>query len=63
MSATITVPSRVAYRARVGLARAEQVVDSLSELFDLVASLFAHRPPAQDDEALTIRRAWLRASA
>lgn len=63
MSMTITVPGRVADRARTDLRRAQEVLDAFSEVYDLVASLFTHVPPARDNEALAIRRAWLRASA
>ena len=63
MAVFITIPRSVAYQARVRLIRAQELVDSFCELFDLVASLFKHMPAAQNEEALTIRRAWLRASA
>jgi hypothetical protein len=63
MAMTITVPGSVAERARARLVKAQQVIDSFSELYDLMALLFNRAPPARDDEALAIGRAWLRASA
>ncbi len=63
MTMIITVPSSVAERARARLVKAQRVIGSLSDLHDLVASLFNRAPPARGDEALAIGRAWLRASA
>ena len=51
MSETITVPRYASYRAQMKLERAEAAVDAFCKFYgDLVA-------------ALSIRRAWLRASA
>ena len=63
MTMTITVPRSVVERARERLIKAQQILDSFSESFELVVSLFNRAPPARDDEALAIGRAWLRASA
>jgi hypothetical protein len=63
MAVTVIVPRSVADRARARRARAQEVLAAFSEVFELVASLFTPMPPARDEDALTIRRAWLRASA
>ena len=63
MSETIIVPRHASYRARLKLERADAVVTAFSELLGDVAALFARIPPAKGEEALSIRRAWLRASA
>jgi hypothetical protein len=63
MSETITVPRHASYRARMKLERAEAVVNAFCGFFVDVAALFARIPPAKDEQALSIRRAWLRASA
>jgi hypothetical protein len=63
MYESITLPPAVAYRARARLMRAQEIVAAFSELYDHVALLFKAVPPAQEEDALTIRRAWLRASA
>ena len=63
MSETITVPRHASYRAQMKLARAEAVVAALCDACNNIGALFARIPPAKDEEALSIRRAWLRASA
>jgi hypothetical protein len=63
MSETITIPRYASYRARMKLERAEAVVAALCDFFNDIGALFARIPPAKDEDALSIRRAWLRASA
>ena len=64
MSERIAFPRYAAYKAQMKLARAEALVDAFSELYDAVAGLFTRGiPAAREDDALEIRRAWLRASA
>lgn len=64
MSETITVPRYATYRAQMKLERAEAVVSAFCDAYQGVASLFTRSiPAAKGDAALTIRRAWLRASA
>ena len=64
MAEMITYPRYAAYQAQAKLERAEAVVNAFCELYGAVAGLFAGGiPAAKDNDALTIRRAWLRASA
>ena len=64
MPETINFPRYAAHQAQMKLERAEALIDSLCEIYDAVAGLFARGvPAAKDSAALTIRRAWLRASA
>ena len=64
MPERIAFPRYAAHKAQMKLARAEALVDAFSELYDAVAGLLPHGiPAARDDDALNIRRAWLRASA
>jgi hypothetical protein len=64
MSEMIAVPRHAAHTAQMKLARAEAVVDAFCGIYDAATRLFARRiPAATDNEALKIRRAWLRASA
>jgi hypothetical protein len=63
MSETITVPRYASYRAQRKLERAEAVVAALCDVCSNLGALFARIPPAKDEDALSIRRAWLRASA
>ena len=64
MSEEITVPRRVGYEAQLKLERAEAVINAVCEFCSDLAALYGRRiPAARDDAALTIRRAWLRASA
>lgn len=64
MSESFNYPRHAAYEAQRNLARAEAVVEACCALWAAAASLFTRAmPPATDEDALTIRRAWLRASA
>lgn len=64
MSEGITVPRYAGYRAKMKFERAEAVVSAFCEFYADLAALCTRRiPAAQDDDALVIRRAWLRASA
>ena len=64
MSERIAFPRYAAHRAQMKLARAEAVVNAFCDLYERVAGLFDRRiPAAQSNDALKIRRAWLRASA
>lgn len=64
MSERIAFPRYAAYKAQIKLERAEALVAAFSELYDAVARLFTCGiPAAKEDDALKIRRAWLRASA
>ena len=46
------------------LERAEAVVAAFCDAYESLVALFTRSiPAATDDDALTIRRAWLRASA
>lgn len=60
----ISVPRYAAYSAQMKLARAEAVVDAFCQIYESATRLFTQRiPAAREDDALKIRRAWLRASA
>ena len=60
----ISYPRYAARSAQIKLERAEAVVDAFCEAYQSVATLLARRvPAAKGEKALTIRRAWLRASA
>ncbi len=64
MTASINYPRHAAEEARRELERAEAFIEGCCDLWAGLTSLFTRAaPPATDDEALTIRRAWLRASA
>ena len=63
MSKMIVVPSSTAYRARARLAQAEALIAGFAAVYDRLAALFTRVPSAKDEQALSIRRAWLRASA
>ena len=64
MSERIAFPRYPGYRAQVKLARAEAVVNAFCDFYEDLAGLFYRRiPAAKNEDALTIRRAWLRASA
>lgn len=63
MSETITVPRYASYRAQMKLERAEAVVDAFCKFYGDLVAVFTRMPPAKDEAALSIRRAWLRASA
>ena len=59
----IVVPSATAYRARQRLEQAEAIVAACAAAYVRVAALFTRVPAAKGEQALSIRRAWLRASA
>lgn len=64
MSEGITVPRRAGYKAQLKLERAEAVVNAFCEFYADLSALYKRRiPAARGDDALAIRRAWLRASA
>ncbi|MGZ8274083.1 MAG: hypothetical protein ACXW2G_11325 [Burkholderiaceae bacterium] len=64
MSEKIAFPRYTAYQAQMKLARAEAVVGAFCEIYDAASRLFSRGiPAAMKDDALKIRRAWLRASA
>ena len=64
MSQTINFPRHASYKAQMKLERAEAVIDAFCDAYASLASLFSCSiPAAKGDDALTIRRAWLRASA
>jgi hypothetical protein len=64
MSQEVTFPRHASFEAQMKLERAEAVVKAFCEFCADLAALYPHRiPAAQDDDALVIRRAWLRASA
>jgi len=63
VSTMIIVPSNTVYRARARLAQAEAIIAAISAAYDRLAAFFTRVPPAKDEGALSIRRAWLRASA
>ena len=63
MSESFNYPRYSARTAQLKLRRAEEVIDAFCGLYQHVVALFAHAPAAKDEEALNIRRAWLRASA
>lgn len=64
MSEQINFPRYAAYQAQMKLERAEAVVNAFCEIYDAAARLFTRSiPAAKENEALKIRRAWLRASA
>jgi hypothetical protein len=59
----IVVPSAALYRAQARLEQAEAIVAAISALWSRLAAIFNRAPAAKGEQALTIRRAWLRASA
>ncbi len=64
MSEMISFPRYAAHQAQMKLERAEAVVNAFCEIYDAAARLFTRSAPAaKDNDALAIRRAWLRASA
>ncbi|HEX5639070.1 MAG TPA: hypothetical protein VFX81_04665 [Burkholderiaceae bacterium] len=64
MSERIAFPRYAVRSAQMKLARAEAVVDAFCGIYDAATRLFTRRiPAATENEALKIRRAWLRASA
>ena len=63
MPETIIVPSSTAHRARARLAQAEAIIEGFAAAYVRLAALFTRVPAATDEDALSIRRAWLRASA
>jgi len=63
MSGNIIAPSATICRARMRLEQAEAIISSLSAAYGRISALFQRAPAAKDEQAMTIRRAWLRASA
>ena len=63
MSDHIIGPSAALYRAQARLEQAEAIVAAISAVCSRFAALFARAPAAKGEQAMTIRRAWLRASA
>ena len=63
MSSDIIVPRATIYRARMQLEQAEAIIIGLSAAYERISALFKRAPAAKDEQAMTIRRAWLRASA
>jgi len=63
MSTMIIVPSCTAHRARARLAQAEAIIAGFAAAYDRLVALFTRVPSAKGEQALSIRRAWLRASA
>ncbi len=45
------------------LEQAEAIIAGLSAAYGRISALFKPLPAAKDEQAMTIRRAWLRASA
>ena len=64
VSEYIIAPRSTLCRAQMRLEQAEAIIASFTAAYDRIAALFSRRAPAaKGDEALSIRRAWLRASA
>ena len=64
MSESFNYPRYRPLEAQVKLERAEAVIDACFDLCASLAAVFTRVvPPATNEEALKIRRAWLRASA
>jgi hypothetical protein len=64
MSESFNYPRHSAQEAQRQLERAEAIIETWCAIYASVATLFTRTaPPATDEQALTIRRAWLRASA
>lgn len=64
MSEMINAPRYGAYQAQMELERAEAIVDAFCQMYDRLALPFTRGIAAvKDGDALSIRRAWLRASA
>jgi hypothetical protein len=59
----IVVPSATAFRARQRLEQAEAIIAACVAAYQRVAALFTRVPAARGEQALSIRRAWFRASA
>jgi hypothetical protein len=59
----ITVPRSALYRAQARLAQAEAIVEAFASMYNRIAGLLCRAPAARGDDALMIRRAWLRAGA
>jgi multidrug resistance efflux pump len=59
----IIVPSAALYRAQARLDQAEAIIAAISAVCSRLAALLDRAPAARGEQALKIRRAWLRASA
>ena len=64
MSESFNYPRYRAFEAQMNLERAEALIDACFEVWASAVALFTRVvPPATDEDAMKIRRAWLRASA
>jgi hypothetical protein len=64
VSEYIIAPRSTLCRARMRLEQAEAIIAGFTAAYGRIAALFSPRAPAaKGEEALSIRRAWLRASA